>query len=239
MHPHRIFSRYSPSIGDVNYVDRNTAIASNLSYINDAGNVVLKVDDSSFVHDGQKRDSVRINSMDSFGFGTLWVLDAYHTPYGCRYVVQGGNNSARGSNRLTLCPVSGVHTGVLEQVFHGHMVNSIGPTVRSMLKSIPGGEIDIFEGVNMQNTNQMTLHTGPDCSLPSGLTQTGVPLGRDCTYYPGNNAGCGVTDPNTNSYGKEFAGAGGGIWITQFETSGIKIWFVPVSDCLMKPSFYR
>ena len=108
------FSRYSPSIGDVNYVDRNTAIASGLSYINDAGHIVLKVDDNSFIPDGQKRDSVRISSMDSFGFGTLWVLDAYHTPYGCRYVVEGDNNSARGSNRLTLCPVSGVHTGVLE-----------------------------------------------------------------------------------------------------------------------------
>ena len=81
------FSRYSRSIGDVDFVDRDTAIASNLSYINDAGHIVLKVDDNSSVSDGQKRKSVRMGSIDSFGFGTLWVLDAYHMPYGCRYVV--------------------------------------------------------------------------------------------------------------------------------------------------------
>ena len=77
--------RRLPSVGDVNYVDRDTAMASGLSLINGVGNVVLKVDQSS-VPVGKKRDSVRISSMDSFGFGTLWVLDAYHTPYGCRYV---------------------------------------------------------------------------------------------------------------------------------------------------------
>ena len=52
------------------------------------GNVVLKVDDNSFVPGGQKRDSVRVSSMDGYGLGTLWVLDAYHAPYGCRYVPQ-------------------------------------------------------------------------------------------------------------------------------------------------------
>jgi len=80
-------SRHSPSIGDVNYVDRNTAIATDLTYINDAGHIVLKVDDKSYLLEGQKRNSVRLGSVDSFGFGTIWVLDAYHTPYGCRYVV--------------------------------------------------------------------------------------------------------------------------------------------------------
>ena len=121
----------------------------------------------------------------------------------------------------------------------GHLVNSIGPTVRSMLRPTSGGEIDIFEGVNMQNTNQMVLHTGPECTMPSGLSQTGTAQGMDCTSYPGHNSGCGVTDANTNSYGKAFADAGGGVWVTQFDTSGIRIWFVPVSACMAKPSSYH
>jgi len=46
------------------------------------------VDDPSYIFPGDNRESVRLSSMDSFGLGTLWVLDAYHMPYGCRYVVQ-------------------------------------------------------------------------------------------------------------------------------------------------------
>jgi len=103
-------SRHSPSIGDVHFVDHDTAISSRLSYVNDAGNVVLKVDDSSVVPIGQQRDSVRISSTDSFGLGTLWVLDAYHVPYGCRYVVQTATTTVLVA--VTLRLVSGVHIGV-------------------------------------------------------------------------------------------------------------------------------
>ena len=124
-------------------------------------------------------------------------------------------------------------------MFYGHMVNIIGPTVRSKLRSIPGGEIDIFEGVNMQTSNEMVLHTGPECTMPSGLSQTGTAQGRNCTSYYGHDSGCVVTDANTNSYGKAFADAGGGVWVTQFDTSGIRIWFVPVGACMLKLSSYR
>jgi hypothetical protein len=104
-----------------------------------------------------------------------------------------------------------------------------------MLRFTPGGEIDIFEGVNMQTSNQMALHTGPGCTMPNRV-QRGMAQGNDCASSPG---GCAVIDPNPNSYGKAFADAGGGLWYTQFETDGIRIWFVPVSDCMVKPSSYR
>lgn len=35
------------------------------------------------LNDGEKRNSVRITSQDSFEAGTMWVLDAVHIPYGC------------------------------------------------------------------------------------------------------------------------------------------------------------
>lgn len=108
--------------------------------------------------------------------------------------------------------------------------NVVSHPDRSMLTSALGGEIDIFEGVNMQDSNQMTLHTGPGCIIPRNVYQTGTALGRDCGSSPSNNAGCGVMDSNTKSYGKPFADSGGGVWVTQFDTSGIRIWFVPVSD---------
>ena len=114
------------------------------------------------------------------------------------------------------------------------MVSVISFPNRSMLSSALGGEIDIFEGVNMQNSNQMTIHSGPGCTMPHDLSQTGAQtgtaLGTDCASSPSNNAGCGVMERTTNSYGKGFADNKGGVWVTQFDTSGIRIWFVPVSD---------
>ena len=61
-------------------------------------------------------------------------------------------------------------------------------------------------------------------------TQTGTALRTDCASSFYEYAGCAVTERDTNSYGKAFADNKGGVWVTQFDTSGIRIWFVPVSD---------
>jgi hypothetical protein len=83
-----LLSGQPSSLGDVNFLDQAAATAAGLSFVNGDGNVVLKVDDTSFVPNGQKRNSVRLSSKDSFGLGTVWVLDAYHVPFGCRYVLR-------------------------------------------------------------------------------------------------------------------------------------------------------
>ncbi len=75
----------------------------------------------------------------------------------------------------------------------------------------------------------MTIHTGPGCSISQGVSQTGTTLRTDCGPSS-DNAGCSVLEANTKSYGKPFADSGGGVWVTQFDTSGIRIWFVPVSE---------
>ena len=185
------------------------------------------MDDTSFVSDGQQRDSVRVSSVDNFGLGTLWVMDAYHVPYGCRYVA-GCHDNSSSRNNISFS-VWGAYWSVGVDLGWPNG-NIIFRSIRSILTSAPGGEIDIFEGVNLQNSNQMTLHTGSGCTMPHGISQTGTALGTDCGSSPSNNAGCGVVDANAKSYGKPFADSGGGVWVTQFDTSGIRIWFVPVSD---------
>ena len=70
------------------------------------------------------------------------------------------------------------------------------------------GEIDILEGVNKMTTNQMAIHASTGC------TQNGT----DCS----TGSGCTATDPSDASYGDNFATAGGGVWATQFDTTGIK-----------------
>lgn len=52
------------------------------------------------------------------------------------------------------------------------------------------GEIDIIEGVNKGDTNQMTLHTNSGCRM-SGQSQTGRTVQANCDVAATGNSGCG------------------------------------------------
>jgi hypothetical protein len=84
------------------------------------------------------------------------------------------------------------------------------------------GEIDIIEGINMMTNNQMSIHTTPGCTQSGSEYQLGTSgTTTDCSQA----SGCTVTENSPNSYGSSFAAAGGGVWATQFDVSGIFIWF--------------
>ena len=92
-----------------------------------------------------------------------------------------------------------------------------------------GGEIDIIEGVNAQTTNSMTLHTDAGCTLSeSGFS--GEFLTSNCDVKAtgqAENAGCGISHRDPNSYGAGFNENGGGVYATEWTSSAIKIWFFP------------
>ncbi|GAA5987381.1 hypothetical protein JCM11641_006949 [Rhodosporidiobolus odoratus] len=67
--------------GDIDYVSQSNS--SDLAYVNGAGNAIVKVDNTSSVLYPNKRRSVRLQSQDSYGIGSLWVYDFLHVPYGC------------------------------------------------------------------------------------------------------------------------------------------------------------
>ncbi|GJE89020.1 glycoside hydrolase family 16 protein [Phanerochaete sordida] len=166
--------------GDVTYVNQTNA--TNLAYVDPAGHVIIKVDNTSFVPYNDKRNSVRITTKDYFTPGTIWVVDAAHLPFGC----------------------------------------SVWPSIWTKGNNWPqNGEIDIIEGVNLMTFNQMALHTQPGCLAANGTTETGQSGGGDCSVA----AGCTVVEKTPNSYGEAFASVGGGVWATQFDVTGIFIWF--------------
>jgi hypothetical protein len=88
-----------------------------------------------------------------------------------------------------------------------------------------GGEIDILEGVNAFTENQVSLHTGSGCTMPSnqndlqlGTLTTGSFNSYDCASYDTSNQGCGVRDQtNDNSYGASFNNVGGGVYASEWE----------------------
>ncbi|KAJ9115881.1 hypothetical protein QFC22_005023 [Naganishia vaughanmartiniae] len=142
-----------------------------------------------------KRNSVRLTSNDAYEIGSVWVMDALHVPYGC-----------------SVWPAF---------VFSNSWSTGVGATWPAT------GEIDTFEGVNNQAGNQMALHTNDGCTLvkDSSAPFTGAVNYTDCYVEANDNSGCTVIDGNSTSYGEAFATAGGGVWVTEFATTGISIWF--------------
>jgi hypothetical protein len=88
-----------------------------------------------------------------------------------------------------------------------------------------GGEIDVIEGVNSQKTNDITLHTGPGCTISS--TGTGTVSNSDCNAFDNGNQGCSAQDPTFGSYGTDFNSIGGGFIAMEWTSGAIRSWFFP------------
>ncbi|CAK5271233.1 unnamed protein product [Mycena citricolor] len=71
------------TMGDVNWLTESDAFSQQLALVNQAGNVIIKVDNFTPVSPGQKRNSVRITTRKTYAMGTLWIVDAVHMPFGC------------------------------------------------------------------------------------------------------------------------------------------------------------
>lgn len=101
-----------------------------------------------------------------------------------------------------------------------------------------GGEIDILEGVNDFTQNQVSLHTGVGCTIPTDTNDhqlatltTGSYDSYDCSSADTSNQGCGARDEtNDNSYGSAFNSINGGVYAMRWDKAGIAVWFFQRSD---------
>ncbi|KAF8308406.1 hypothetical protein DL93DRAFT_2063974 [Clavulina sp. PMI_390] len=98
------------------------------------------------------------------------------------------------------------------------------------------GEIDIFEGINLNTQNQYTAHTAANCHInqsPSDpsfavSTSSSFMARDDCGPSP-DNAGCEFIDQNNHgpSFGEGLNGAGGAVLVMEWKDEGIRIWNFP------------
>ena len=64
-------------------MDAKQAAQTNLAIVNDAGNAIMRVDNTtSGLTFGDKRNSIRISSKQRYTVGSLWIADILHLPYG-------------------------------------------------------------------------------------------------------------------------------------------------------------
>ena len=65
------------------FVSSSTASSKNLAFVDPSTNrAIIKVDNTTKVSPGQKRNTVRIATKDQFTIGSVWVADMHHVPYG-------------------------------------------------------------------------------------------------------------------------------------------------------------
>lgn len=89
------------------------------------------------------------------------------------------------------------------------------------------GEIDIIEGVNLQTSTSITLHTAPGCSFSQESFSSG-----DCGAPGDGTIGCGSASQNSRSFGSGFNEIGGGVYAMQWTSNAIKIFFFPRSGSI-------
>ena len=88
-------------------------------------------------------------------------------------------------------------------------------------------EIDVIESISELSQNEITLYTKPaQCILTPPQRAIGEITKTNCFFDDG---GCSVTAPK-GTFGDSFNKKGGGVWATQIEADGIRIWYFARSD---------
>lgn len=109
-----------------------------------------------------------------------------------------------------------------------HMPGSIcgsWPAFWSVGRNWPAdGEIDIIEGVNLQDHNEIVMHTAGTCSI-TDTGMTGAVNATGCGEDLGT-VGC-VIEGHEGSYGTSFNKQGGGVYAMEWTKEFVKIWFFP------------
>ncbi|KIM78459.1 glycoside hydrolase family 16 protein [Piloderma croceum F 1598] len=140
-------------------------------------------------------------------------------------------NDKRNTVRITTEDSYGTGSLFVADMIHVPYGCSVWPAWWSQAPNWPtGGEIDMFEGVNQDTMNQMSLHTEPGCTQISPNQTSTLVSSTDCSFDSNNNQGCIVIDQSTSSYGAGFASGGGGQFVTELAEDGISMWFFPRSE---------
>jgi len=92
------------------------------------------------------------------------------------------------------------------------------------------GEIDIIEGVNTDSAVHTTLHTNAGCDMShESAPMSGSWASKNCDVKaPGQSAnqGCSINGQG-NSYGAPFNANGGGVYVTEWNSTLIRMFYFP------------
>ncbi|KAG9047445.1 hypothetical protein FS837_002208 [Tulasnella sp. UAMH 9824] len=214
-----------PTHGNVNYLKSSDAFKRGLAYVDGDGLAVMKVDNTNTIASGGNRDSVRISSKNSYSSGLI-VLDVDTMPFGCGVwpafwtvgdswpnggeidILEGVGNSVHAQYTLHTAPGCQLDTSFTKASTRKHRR-------RSLVHSMIGNDREARHAAR-DNANGF-----------SGMAFTGTVLTSNCDATINSNTGCGIRDPNPNSYGSALNENGGGVYATLLDENGVAVWFFP------------
>lgn len=166
-----------------------------------------------YVSESTAQDTGLINATDS---SVYMGVDYTNVAPNGRSSVRITSNKAYNSGSLVIVDIEHMPGGICGTWPAFWMVGPNWPA---------GGEIDIIEGVNLQLTNDITLHSGDGCEIENNGDFTGSLTSQDCYAYANGNQGCQIGTSNPDSYGAGFNSVGGGVYAMQWTDSAISVWF--------------
>ncbi|KZT30404.1 glycoside hydrolase family 16 protein [Neolentinus lepideus HHB14362 ss-1] len=208
------YSDSDPTHGTVTYVNASTAFSSGLAYVTNDNKVIMKGDNSTWLPEGTDR-SRSVPAVHIVGSNVFILIN-------CSVRV---SSYAQYNTGLFILDVDRAPWGC--GVWPAFWTVGSGQWPYT-------GEIDIVEGVHDNQHNQVTWHTGENCTLTPTANFTGTIVqtnGQDnlnCYGNTNDNAGCGITEWSRASYGPTFDAQGGGVFAMKWDDEGIAVW-----------SFYR
>lgn len=166
---------------------------------------------------------MRIQTSEAYDIGSVWTFDVEHVPQGC---------SVWGAlwSQAAIWPAGGeIDTWETANLMEYNQVS------RTLLPA-PGRAVDLFavalRTLTRNVRKQMALHTTANCLAQNSSSSdeyTAQLLSNNCDSEANYNSGCNALDPSTTSAGQALAAAGGGMWATEYASTGIKIWHFQVS----------
>ncbi|SCV70197.1 BQ2448_1591 [Microbotryum intermedium] len=167
-----------------------------------------------------KSASSQLAYVNSAGRAIIKVDNASVVPYSYK----------RDSVRISTNTLFGIGSLWIYDAYHVPYGCSVWPAMWSVCANWPlNGEIDTFEGEEPTRCTCVSqIHTETGCiATGTSSTMTGNLTYSNCSTSANYNSGCTIKDPRETSYGADFATNGGGVWATEFASTGIKIWFFP------------
>lgn len=190
-----------PTHGAVNYVNKDDAFSQGLAYVRDDGVAIMKVDDTTTLQPGEKRNSVRIQSAQKYGQG-LFIMDVAQMPYGCSvwpaFWSNGDNWPAGGEIDI----IEGTQNATANQ---------------STLHTTPGCNLDTSRQSSSSQPASFSVFTG---EVASTICDANVDF----------NTGCGIKYSDPSSYGFGLNSVGGAVYATLWNEEGIRIWHFARAD---------
>ncbi|EJD00485.1 uncharacterized protein FOMMEDRAFT_159189 [Fomitiporia mediterranea MF3/22] len=162
------------NVGDVVWQSEEQAQQEQLTFLNAAGNFVIKVDNTTDARGNSSygRNSVKMNSTYTISSGNLVLFDAFHIPYGCSVWPSFWTRGASWPDDGEIDIVEAVNM-VTENSISLHTLNGCKHPDASASGGIETGNLISTDCFNQTNFNQGCIVDVPGPSYGAAFAQSG------------------------------------------------------------------